>query len=65
MPQSFLSTMKVFAAGFNLLVLVSSALGAELPRFLEENAHPVQENIRQGILFYNHLYGRKLLNYTL
>ena len=57
--------MKLFAAGFILLVLVSSALGAEFPRDFEENAHPVQENIRQSTLFYNHLHGRKLFNYTI
>ena len=57
--------MKLFAAGFILFVLVSFAFGAEFPRDFEENAHRVQENIRQSTLFYNHLYGRKLFNYTI
>ena len=40
----FLSTMKVFAAGLILLLLVAYTLGDELPRFPGENAYPVQEN---------------------
>ena len=46
--EVIISTMRMFATGFILLVLVASTLGDALPRSLQEDAHPLQGNANSG-----------------
>ena len=42
--------MKIFVTGFILLVLVAATLGYAVPRSLQENAPPQQENTGNAFL---------------